>query len=228
LGAVRLRILTWNLFHGRSVPPSGRYLFDEFATTLGAWEWDVALLQEVPPWWPAQFAQQLGCEYSSVLTSRNALLPLRRFAAVRWPDLMRSGGGGCNAILARVDRISEHRSVRLCRRPERRMAHGVELGYGLWVVNLHATAHDAEAARADLAVAARHADEWADGLPLIVGGDFNLGKPAIEGMRRVASSDVDHVLIGPRLEVAEEPATLDRGTLSDHLPLTLALDLAEG
>jgi endonuclease/exonuclease/phosphatase family metal-dependent hydrolase len=228
LGAVRLRVLSWNLFHGRSVPPSGRYLFDDFAALLAGWEWDIALLQEVPPWWPARLARQLHCEYSSVRTSRNALLPLRRFMAERWPDLMRSGGGGANAILARVDRISEHRSVRLCRRPERRMAHGVELGYGVWVVNLHATAHDADKARADLAIAARHAAEWADGLPLIVGGDFNLGKPAIEGMRRVASSDVDHVLIGPRLDVGEAARTLERGALSDHLPLTVTLDVADG
>ena len=55
LGAMRLRVLTWNLFHGRSVP--GRAgLFDEFAAALASWEWDVALLQEVPPWWPRRLA----------------------------------------------------------------------------------------------------------------------------------------------------------------------------
>ena len=147
LGAVRLRVLTWNLFHGRSVPASRRYLFDEFAQTLDGWDWDIALLQEVPPWWPRQLAERLACEHASVLTSRNALLPLRRALATRWPDLMKSGGGGANAILARDDRIVEQRSARLCRRPERRMAHGVQLAYGLWVINLHTTAHDAEHAR---------------------------------------------------------------------------------
>ena len=35
-------------FHGRSVPESRRDLFDEFAAALAGWEWDVALLQEVP------------------------------------------------------------------------------------------------------------------------------------------------------------------------------------
>ncbi len=72
-------------------------------------------------------AQRLDCEQVSVRTSRNSLLPLRRFVAVRWPDLIKSNGGGANAILARVDRIVEHRSVRLCRWPERRWAHGVQL-----------------------------------------------------------------------------------------------------
>jgi endonuclease/exonuclease/phosphatase family metal-dependent hydrolase len=227
LGAVRLRVLTWNLFHGRSVPPAGRYLFDEFAQTLGSWEWDVALLQEVPPWWPALLARQLACEQASVLTSRNALLPLRRALASRWPDLMKSGGGGANAILSRNDRIVEQRSVRLCRRPERRMAHGVQLAYGLWVVNLHTTAHDADHARRDLAVAAEAAAGWANGLPLLIGGDFNLGKPEVAGMRRVASSDVDHVLIDPRFQVVSAGETLDRGALSDHLPLRLTLDVED-
>ena len=47
-----MRVLTWNLFHGRAVPPAGRDLRGEFAAALAGWDWDVALLQEVPPWWP--------------------------------------------------------------------------------------------------------------------------------------------------------------------------------
>ena len=52
-----LRVLTWNLYHGRADPPAGRPLFDEFAAMLAGWSWDVALLQEVPPWWPPQLAR---------------------------------------------------------------------------------------------------------------------------------------------------------------------------
>ena len=48
-----MRVLSWNLFHGRSVPDSPRELLHEFADTLAGWEWDVAVLQECPPWWPA-------------------------------------------------------------------------------------------------------------------------------------------------------------------------------
>ena len=29
----------------------------EFAAALAGWEWDVALLQEVPPWWPPALAR---------------------------------------------------------------------------------------------------------------------------------------------------------------------------
>src|ERR1700679_865137 len=199
LGAVRLRVLTWNLMHGRSVPGSGRDMLDDFSRALAGWEWDVALLQEVPPWWPALLARRLRCEQVSVRTSRNALLPLRRFVAVRRPDLIKSNGGGANAILARVDRIVEHRAVRLCRVPERRWAHGVQLGYGVWLVNLHATAHVPERARHDVSVAAAAARAWAGDLPLVFGGDFNLDAPKVDGLRSVADSDVDHVLIDEHL-----------------------------
>jgi endonuclease/exonuclease/phosphatase family metal-dependent hydrolase len=203
-------------------------MLEDFSRALAGWEWDVALLQEVPPWWPEPLARRLDCEQVSVRTSRNSLLPVRRFVAVRWPDLIKSNGGGANAILARADRIVEHRSVRLCRAPERRWAHGVQLGYGLWLVNLHATAHAPERARRDVSFAARAARTWAGDLPLVFGGDFNLGVPDVEGLRSVADSDVDHILIGDRLRAVGPAQTLDRGTLSDHLPLAVTLDVAPG
>ncbi|MBV9605889.1 MAG: hypothetical protein JO027_12300, partial [Solirubrobacterales bacterium] len=104
-----LRVLTWNLLHGRSVPGAGRDLFEEFCAALASWEWDVALLQEVPPWWPPALGARLGADQRFVLTSRNGLLPVRRAIAVRWPDLIKSNGGGANAILARADAVGEHR-----------------------------------------------------------------------------------------------------------------------
>src|SRR5689334_15683857 len=109
-----MHVLTWNLFHGRAVPNAGRDLERDYAETLAAWPWDVALLQEVPPWWPAGLARAAGApDHRAALTSRNALLPLRRAIARRRPDLIKSNGGGCNAILVRGARITEHRSLRL-------------------------------------------------------------------------------------------------------------------
>ena len=58
VGAIRL--LTWNLYHGRAEPSARRPLAAEFAATLAGWEWDVALLQEVPPWWPQPLARGGG------------------------------------------------------------------------------------------------------------------------------------------------------------------------
>src|SRR5437588_297383 len=79
----------------------------ECAELICGWEWDVALLQEVPPWWPEPLAARAGADARRVLTSRNSVLPLRRAVAVRWPDVIKSNGGGCNVILVRDTGIVE-------------------------------------------------------------------------------------------------------------------------
>jgi endonuclease/exonuclease/phosphatase family metal-dependent hydrolase len=228
--SVLLSVLTWNVFHGRSVPRAGRDLLDDFTGALAGWEWDVALLQEVPPWWPAALGSTLGCEQHLALTSRNALAPLRRLAARRAPDLMRSAGGGCNAILARDDRIVGARSIVLCRRPERRVAHGVALACGLWVTNLHATAHDGAAAARDVMQAAGATQSWAREwrMRAVLGGDLNLRSVAVDGLEVAASSGVDHVLVGPELTVVDPARVLERGTLSDHAPLVVGIEVGVG
>src|SRR3954447_19165508 len=96
-----MHVLTCNLFHGRAVPSTNHSLLDEFTNMISSWPWDVALLQEVPPWWPAPLARAAGAEQRTVLTSRNALLPVRRRIAESRPDLIKSNGGGSNAILVR-------------------------------------------------------------------------------------------------------------------------------
>ena len=209
--------LTWNLFHGRAVPGAGRSLQHEFAGALASWAWDVVLLQEVPPWWPGPLAEAAGAVQRRALTSRNSLLPLRRWAAERWPDVVKSQGGGANAILVRGEEIVEDRAVTLRRRPERRVAHGVRLASGVWVVNLHASAHSPRRAQADLD---RAIDAWGGASPLVLGGDLNLRDP--RGLERVASRDVDHVLVRGLVR-AGAPEVLARGTLSDHPPLAVSL-----
>src|SRR3954462_14822019 len=132
-----MRALTWNLYHGRSPRPVGRSLLGEFAAALSGWEWDVALLQEVPPWWPPMLAQAAQAQARLVLTSRNFGLPIRKAISSRNPDLLKSNGGGANAIFVRGAGIEEHRTQLLTRRPERRYAHAVRTAYG-WIVNVHA------------------------------------------------------------------------------------------
>jgi endonuclease/exonuclease/phosphatase family metal-dependent hydrolase len=213
-----LRVLTWNLMHGRAVPPAGRNLFDDFAATLAEWSWDVALLQEVPPWWPKLLGTRLHADWRLVRTSRNALLPVRRAIAVRWPDLIKSNGGGANAIMALPERIVEHRMLRLCRRPERRWLHAVRLEGGLWVGNLHLTVHDDAAARREAELAATTMLAWANGAPALLGGDFNVTELALEGFEQLGGHDVDHVF-GRGLHATTATQTPDRGRLSDHAPV---------
>ena len=214
---MRLRVLTWNLLHGRSVPPAGRYLLDEFAGALGGWEWDAALLQEVPPWWPALLCARLGCESSTVLTSRNALLPLRRAVAIRWPDLIKSNGGGSNAILVRGAGIAEHRTSRLTLWPERRWLHAVRLDSGVWVANLHGGG-----AMRDVVRARERALEWAAGAPLVLGGDFNIHSLSLEGFVHAAGYGPDHVFAAGLWPVGEAEV-LQHGRLSDHAPVAVTL-----
>jgi endonuclease/exonuclease/phosphatase family metal-dependent hydrolase len=209
-----VRVLTWNLMHGRAVPPAGRDLFEEFAQLLAGWDWDVALLQEVPPWWPPGLGQRAGAGHRLVLTSRNSLLALRRAVADHWPDLIRSNGGGCNAILVRGQAIVEHRSRRLCRLPERRWLHAARLAAGLWVGNLH-TASRADQGR----LAAATLLGWADGEPAALGGDFNVEAPALPGFTRAGGHGVDQLFVAGGLVVSGSTEVLDRGRLSDHAPV---------
>ncbi len=216
----RFRVLTWNLMHGRSVPPAGRYLLDEFAAALASWEWDCALLQEVPPWWPEALAERASAQQRVVLTSRNALLPVRRAIAVRWPDLIKSNGGGANAILVRRVAIEEHRTLRLCVWPERRQLQAVRLESGLWVGNLHATVHDDAAARRDAELARATILDWAGDSPVILGGDFNVRSLMLEGFTLAGGHDVDLVFVRG-LQAAGGADVLERGPLSDHAPVAV-------
>ena len=227
---MRLKVLTWNLFHGRAVPGAGRDLAAEFTEALDGWAWDVALLQEVPPWWPRALGVSLGCEVHSALTSRNGVLGrlgVRRAAARRFPDVMRSSGGGCNAILCRSDRIAAERAQVLCRTPERRIVSGVELGCGAWVCGLHASSGPSPEAVRDVARAARAARTWAAGRPLVFGGDLNLRTAALGETRLgvVASGDVDHLLAGNGVTAIGPGEMLAHGALSDHAPLVVTVTL---
>ncbi|MEA2131269.1 MAG: hypothetical protein QOJ85_4160 [Solirubrobacteraceae bacterium] len=216
-----MRVLTWNLYHGRAVPPAARDLQADFAAALAGWAWDVALLQEVAPWWPAALARACGAEVRSALTSRNALLPLRRAIAVRAPDLIKSNGGGANAILVRGP-IAAERRLLLRRWPERRVCHAVQLADGTWWANLHAQVHSPARARADIERAAAATLAWSAGAPAVLGGDFNVREPTAPGLRPLGGRGVDHVL--GRGWAAVAPTELpDHGRLSDHAPVIVTL-----
>ena len=228
---VSLRVLTWNLKHGRAVPSAGHDLLDEFTAALAGWAWDVALLQEVPPWWPPTLGTQLGADWALVLTSRNFGLPLRRMIATRWPDTIRSNGGGCNAILVRrapstrapehaqrLERpgvsIAEQRTRRLTWWPERRWLLGVRLAAldRLWVGNVHLTGGHGDAAVREARAAAATILAWADGAPVILGGDFNLPLTVAPGRRvRRRLSRRPRVRRWPRCSPPSRPCSTTAG-----------------
>lgn len=216
-----MRVLTWNLFHGRSVPDTRRSLLPEFTDMIASWEWDVALLQEVPPWWPGPLARGCDAQARAALTSRNELPWLRRQLAERRPDLIKSNGGGANAILVRGDTIASHAARRLRFRPERRMVHAVQLrDAGLWVGNVHATANPKPLARADMARSGETLARWAGDAPALLGGDANVPDPDVPGFTDLGGHVIDRFFArGDRIAAAAAPRTLARGTLSDHAPV---------
>jgi endonuclease/exonuclease/phosphatase family metal-dependent hydrolase len=260
-----IRVLSWNLFHGRDAPPDralmtarsrlrrrsehnethvqvNRNLYEEFATVLADVPWDVALLQECPPRWTAPLASDCGAEVHRTLTSRNWLLPLTSAVARRNPDLIASWEGGANAILVRPSAggIQEATSQTLRRLPERRKMAFARLGARLCVTSLHASEHESLAER-EILNAAQTALEWAGGVPLVLGGDFNLrGRHRVfdalaenYGLTGVtAEGAIDHLLVWgadagpPRVWEPEAREVLENGLavrLSDHTPIERVL-----
>ena len=218
-----MHVLSWNLFHGRSDPPAGRELLDEFAAALAGWPWDVALLQEVPPWWAVPLAEHTGASMRMALTSRNWLPGLTAPFARRFPDVAKSLGG-CNAILVRGRRIREHRRVELTLDSERRVAHGVRLAGGMWMGNLHASKQEPRArTEADVRLAtAMLVHAWAGpDTPCVLGGDYNMDRPPAAPLDRLAGRGVDHVY-GRGFEGAYAQV-LDPRPLSDHRPISVQL-----
>jgi endonuclease/exonuclease/phosphatase family metal-dependent hydrolase len=224
-----------------------RPLLEEFAGLMAGLEWDVALLQEAPPRWFRPLTRRLGASGAIVLTSRNLLPPVQARLADWNPDLLASCEGGSNGLLVRGGRIGDVRRMTLARRPERRRMvwARVELPEGrVCVGNLHASAGPPAKTAAEVEAAAHRAVEWADGEPLVFGGDLNLRlrrdpEPFARLRERLELRDptdpdaIDHLLVRG-LGVVERPRRLPpesrevtepdglRLRLSDHAPVTAA------
>lgn len=198
-----MRLLTWNLFHGRDHPPDpslftrrslwlrveernethvqvNRPLRREFAQRLESEDWEVALLQEAPPRWHADLVRATGASGGAVgLTSRNFLRPVRGWLAERNPDLIGSDEGGSNQLLVRPPwHIADVRRMTLARRPERRRLLWARLEapgrHAVCVGNLHLSTTPPERIAREALAAAGAAVAWAGAAPLVLGGDFNI------------------------------------------------------
>jgi endonuclease/exonuclease/phosphatase family metal-dependent hydrolase len=196
-----MRVLSWNLYHGRDFPPDpalftwrsrllrtternathvqvNRPLFDEFARVIDGFDWDIALLQEAPPRWFRELCIRTRSHGALVRTSRNWCQPLQRRLADWNPDLLASSEGGSNQILVRAPgRILERRRLTLAYRPEQRRMQWARLALPegrVCVANLHASAGLPERAAVEVVRAAEHAVAWSEEDALIFGGDLNL------------------------------------------------------
>ena len=168
----------------------------------------------------ARAGRASGASARTALTSRNGLPAGARWAAARRPDLIKSNGGGANAILVRGEAIAEHR-VRTLRvvarapRGARRAPATTRRGSA----NLHAQAHSE-------ARAPRRPRTWPRGRRRVVGGRARWCSAATSTCARRASAG-----LRPRRRPQRRPRlratvrrggagrTLDRGPLSDHPPV---------
>jgi endonuclease/exonuclease/phosphatase family metal-dependent hydrolase len=225
----RVRLLTWNLFHGRFCPPRRLRLtrpgerLAQFTEVLRRLEWDVLLLQEAPPRWHDDLRRDLGASGARVLTDRNSFGWLRGAIAELAPDLIASNEGGSNQTLAGPGwAIEQTRVHTLAERPERRQMLWTRLrapdGAELAVANLHASVRSVPGSGEQVVDAAARAVDWAGELPLVFGGDVN-HSPAREpevfeqlagrfGLAPATPGDaIDHLLVRG-LDVADAPRKL--------------------
>jgi endonuclease/exonuclease/phosphatase family metal-dependent hydrolase len=222
---ISIQIRTWNIAHGRDVPPDRahghlhRKLLDEMAVLMVEHSPDIILLQEVPVWAGGQLRKATGMgvtlapAYGAHVPFLHVPLPLALGAAIgkALPDLVRTQiEGQANAVLygenlllvsARTVQINDRHRLR----GEPRIAQLVRLrhrsaGRELVVANVHA---DPGENRHQLERAGYVLERFARGAPMVLGGDFNADADSAALRTLVArgwldnSADVgiDHILV---------------------------------
>ena len=157
---------------------AGRDLLADFAALLAGWEWDVALLQEVPPWWPPAARPRVAAPSArTALTSRNCLLPLRRALAPSAGPTSSSPGRRRrqrDPRARRGDRAST--AARRCARgPSGAWCTASASSDGSWVAQPPRPGRTPRRARRPTSPrAAATAIAWAGDAPVVLGGDLNI------------------------------------------------------
>lgn len=100
--------------------------------------------------------------------------------------------------------------------------HAVCVGDGPWFANVHASTGRGARTLGDVALARATAMRWASDAPLVLGGDFNIEQPPMPGFAHAGGKRIDHVYVRGFAPVGRVEV-LDRGTLSDHAPLSVTL-----
>ena len=211
---MRLRVRTWNVAHGRTVPSSTEDRLEEMVRRVSADDPDVVCLQEVPLWAFKQLGSWSAMNVATAITRRASAGPLGHWITARAPRVFRSGlTGQGNAILV----SKRHRMLGQQRRlvlnpPQMRMRAARDRGLGFgrlvhWskeqrvchlctvevgdesavVANTHLTHFDAGLASLELERAAEFARAHAGGGAVILAGDLNLAPGQTDAFVDLAS-----------------------------------------
>jgi endonuclease/exonuclease/phosphatase family metal-dependent hydrolase len=235
--ALRLLVRTWNVFHGRTQPPSAHLQLERMVRLVTADAPDVLALQEVPLWAVRRLPEWSGMHCEWAMTMPALAGPIARRATEVNPIRFRSSlAGQANALLVNPHfGIGRHRRVVLneglshldwlLRARQRRVCHTLEVdarGTSVVLANLHASnipdrvlvGGEIERAASFLGSAER----------CILCGDFNVRRHTVPGFTEPIEG-IDQVLVrGLRLERGperwpDERRSADGRLLSDHAPV---------
>jgi endonuclease/exonuclease/phosphatase family metal-dependent hydrolase len=225
-----LLVRSWNLFHGNARPPDRRSRLEAMVRLATSDRPGVLCLQEVPPWALRRLPGWSGMSARWVVTREPRLPePIAGFVTRLHNGLFRSAlTGQANAILLAAQEPRAHRSLRIDEgRREPRYCHAVRLGT-LVVGNLHATNdfRDPRVPAAEIVRAEAFVTDFADGLPCVLAGDFNVRAEhlaELPGWSELGAG-IDHVLVrglaaSPLVTWPEERRRQNGRVLSDHAPV---------
>ena len=230
-----LVIRTWNLYHGRTHPRTGRTYLERMVRLASMDAPAVVALQEVPLWALGRLERWSGMRAVWAVAVPNLLGPIARFLTDLDPVRMKlTIAGQANALLLsprfevghprtlvlnpdvpRLEWIRGGRQRRVCQVVEVEMD-----GRTLTVANLHAT-NKAAVAEVEALMAA---DFLAGASQCILCGDFNVPAHPVPGFSPPIEG-IDQILVrGLELERTPEPwppvrRRVEGRLLSDHAPV---------
>jgi endonuclease/exonuclease/phosphatase family metal-dependent hydrolase len=232
---VGLVIRTWNLYHGRTHPKSGRTYLERMVRLVSLDAPDIVALQEVPLWALGRLERWSGMRAIWSVTVPGFLGPVARFITDIDPVRVRfTAAGQANAMLLsprfevlgdrtlvlnpEIGRLEWRRGGR-----QRRVCQAVDValeGRTLTVANLHAT-NNSDLARVEAGLAAKFV---ASAKRCILCGDFNVPAYAIQDFSPPIEG-IDQILVrGVAFERAPsawpvEQRRVNGALLSDHAPV---------
>jgi endonuclease/exonuclease/phosphatase family metal-dependent hydrolase len=236
---VSLLVRTWNLYHGRTYPKSGRTYLERMVRLASLDAPDVVALQEVPLWALGRLERWSGMKALWAVTVPSVLGPVARVLTDLDPVRVRfTLAGQANALLLnpRFDIVGHKVFVMnpdvstwdwVLHGRQRRVCQAAEVLAGervLVVGNLHAT-NNAATARVEVAVAA---ELLAGSECCVLCGDFNVAKYTVPEFSPPIAG-IDQILVrGTELEQGPTPwpaarRRVDGRLLSDHAPVEAVL-----